>query len=49
MMEITTFYIESEVIDYLDDLADQYGISRSMALRRLLALCRATPTLRLFG
>lgn len=48
MTETTTFYLESEIIDYLDDLANEYGISRSMALRRLLMICRATPTLRLF-
>lgn len=48
-MMTTTFYLDGELIDYLDDLAEHYGISRSMVLRRLLLICRATPTLKLFG
>lgn len=49
MMTSTTFYIDAELVRFIDEMAVRYGISRSMALRRMVMLCRATPNLRLFS
>lgn len=45
----TTFYVDEALVNYVDEVAERYGISRSMALCRMLLICRATPTLHLFG
>lgn len=45
----TTFYVDKARVNYVDEMAARYGISRSMALCRMLLIRRPTPTLNLFG
>lgn len=48
-MNSATFYMDDDLLQYIEEEAERYGISRSMALRRMVMMCRATPNLRLFG
>lgn len=49
MKTSTTFYIDETLVRYVDEMAARYGVSRSMALCRMLLICRATPKLNLFA
>lgn len=44
-----TFYVDDELVSFIDQVAARYGISRSMALRRMVVFYQAAPGFRLFG